>query len=72
MAMKTFCDRCGGETTGIQSGHLTGIDDADEQGGGNITHEVDLCAGCYAALVDWLEPSRFESGRLKRADDPNT
>jgi hypothetical protein len=54
---KTFCDRCDAETTGQQSGCLTGVDDADTDGGGTVTHTVELCGDCYQAWIAWAYPS---------------
>ena len=53
---KSFCDRCDAETTGVTSGHVMGIEDADDEGNGNISRTADLCVRCYRAWLKWLEP----------------
>lgn len=47
---KQFCDRCGVEVTDVPSASISGIEDADENGGGTITDSYDIvCLPCYAA-----------------------
>lgn len=54
-----YCDRCGVELkAGEQSGVVSGVDDADDDGGGNITHSAELCVLCYLEFVEWLEPKK--------------
>lgn len=54
---RTYCDRCAADTTGLQSAHVMAIDDADEEGNGDIVKDADLCADCYLAFLDWLAPT---------------
>ena len=56
--MKQFCDRCEMDVTDIASGHLSGVEQADEQGNGTVTDDVDLCAECYIAFRQWVEHGR--------------
>jgi hypothetical protein len=62
----TICDRCGAKTTGVPSGHLMGIDDADEQGSGNVTKDADVCAACYAEWLAWLKAGRVLAAKKAR------
>jgi len=58
---KDFCDRCGTEVTNVQTGAIHGIEDADQDGNGNNTHNHDaVCMPCYKAWLTWMktpEPS---------------
>jgi hypothetical protein len=60
---KSFCDRCNAETTGVQSAHVMGIDDANENGDGTITKSADLCVHCYEAWLDWLKSPAWDAYR---------
>lgn len=56
---RTFCDRCGVETTGKVSGAIHGIADADEEGNGTNTDCFDsICAKCYRAWKRWMAEGR--------------
>lgn len=52
---KSFCDRCGKDITGITSACVSGIADADADGGGTITLSRDLCVQCYATFAEWVD-----------------
>lgn len=59
--IRTFCDRCGTETTGDQHGAINGIEDADDNGNGtnqaNDCFDI-ICATCYLAWRAWMrQPS---------------
>lgn len=54
---KTFCDRCGRETTGKKHGAIHGIEDADDSGGG--TNQAPdcfdiVCAECFEVWRLWM------------------
>lgn len=46
--VKEFCDLCGDEVTGKQSGSVHGGDDCDADGNGTMNDHWDiLCLACY-------------------------
>ena len=53
-ACRQFCDRCGADVTQKKSAAVHVIGDADSQGNGAVTSEVDLCQPCRAALEAWV------------------
>jgi hypothetical protein len=55
MATKQFCDLCGAETTGVKSGTIEGIEDADETGGGTVSDTWDACSKCYRLWREWMK-----------------
>lgn len=62
MLIREFCDRCGKEVTGQQSGAINGVDDADRNGDGTVTHIFNvLCLGCYQRAIDFLRSYSIES-----------
>ncbi len=66
---RTFCDRCGADTTGVPSEHVKGIAEATALRNasavhGAVTDEKDLCVACYAALRHWLETRVTKAGGL--------
>jgi len=65
--IRTFCDRCEAETTGVTSGHVSGIPDADDNGNGEIQTSKDLCARCYTEFRGWLKLPRT----VKQARKPD-
>ena len=52
---RQFCDRCGADVTQKKSAVVRMIGDADSQGNGAITNELDLCQPCRRALERWLQ-----------------
>jgi len=66
---KTFCDRCEAETTGIKSGHVVGIPDADESGNGDVQHQADLCDACYHEWRNWLKQPPAKRKRPRPTPD---
>lgn len=68
MAKRTFCDRCDTDTTGEKSGHVMGIDYADDDGGGTITTTADLCASCYQAFLQFVKLLPLVNGRRSGKD----
>lgn len=66
---RQYCDRCETETTGVRSAHVMGIDDADVDGQGDVTREADLCAECYAWLLNWLKPAPADDAVDPHAED---
>jgi hypothetical protein len=69
---KSFCDRCYAETTGVRSCHVMGIDDADEDGQGDIAKDADLCVDCYAAFLEWLKERPAADAVGLSSDEPSS
>jgi len=51
---KTFCDRCGVETTDLDSSAILGIPFADEDATGDIERTAEVCRPCYKAFEAWV------------------
>lgn len=55
MPFKEFCDRCGRDVTGKQSGALHGAPESDHDGGGTMTDHADiLCRRCYRQVWEFV------------------
>lgn len=57
---RQFCDRCAAEITGKKSGSISGVEDADDNGGGTVTHDFDVCTACYRAFMKWMKQNAKE------------
>lgn len=68
---RTFCDRCEAETTDLQSGHVAGESDVDNDGNANdksTETSVDLCVKCYTEWLAWLTlPKATKDARVAHA-----
>lgn len=55
--IKTFCDRCGKETTGEKHGSINGVEEADDNGDG--TNQAPdcfdiICDACFESWRAWM------------------
>jgi hypothetical protein len=54
--IRIFCDRCDEDITGVVSGAIHGVEDADEKGDGTQTDSHDhVCRDCYASWRAFME-----------------
>lgn len=70
MALREFCDRCGTDVTGEQTGALHGGDDTDRDGNGTMNDHFDiLCLSCYKEILAFIRqrPSRRKPQKVSAA-----
>lgn len=60
---RQYCNRCNADVTNKKSAALYLIDDADENGGGTITGEWDLCPSCARTFRVFLNGAAIKAVR---------
>jgi hypothetical protein len=59
---RTFCDTCGAETTNKVSSAIGGIADADNDGNGTVTDQLEVCRACYRSFKLWAKQRKQAAG----------